>query len=168
MVDWSKLADIATFLGIVITISSILILYFGKIIRGSMGDKKSNLLTEGLGGFLFLIIYLIIPSLIIYLGINLKEYASQFIGNLIGLVLIIIQAIIFFIYETRKSKKNKYKTNWRYCILGIIASLISLGITFYFIYQKDLFFSVVSILFSFMILTFIAIKRVKYEGKNKK
>jgi hypothetical protein len=36
-------------------------------------------------------------------------------------------------------------------------------LTIYFIFQKDLFFSISSILFDFLILTLIAIKEVKYN-----
>lgn len=159
--SWEQSANIATTLGIIVTLSSIALIYFGKIIKKSFGKKKDDLLEEGLSGFFFLVMYLLIPSLIIYIIFNLTKYINQpTYYSLIGLFLIIIQSLILSIYSPKRQKCKK--GYWKFTIKGVILSTISLFITYLFMLKVDFFFGTVSALFNFLILTFIAIKETKY------
>jgi len=158
--NWGNSANIATTLGIVVTLLSIMLIYFGKIIRKSFGKKKDNLLEEGLSGFFFLVMYFIIPLLIIFITTNLLRYSTQLRYTVWGCLLIVVQFTILSIYAPKRKKCKK--GYWRFTIIGAFLSFISLSITYYFILEKDLFFSTVSILFNFLILTLIAIKETKY------
>jgi hypothetical protein len=155
--NWELASNISTTLAVIITISSILIIYFGKIIIRSLG-KKDDLLEEGLSGFWFLTMYLIIPSLVIFIATNLIKYSLQWKLNLLYVILICTQFIIFLIYTPKRNKTKK--GYWKFTISGLILNTISLLICYYL--RKDFFFFTISILFEFLILTFIAIKEVNY------
>ncbi len=141
--------------GIILTLLSILIIYFGKLIAKVRKIKEVSILNEGILGFSFLIMYALVPLLIIYCIINIKYLQTSIFTLLIGLILIIIQFVIILIYQPN----NKIKTNWWFTIKGIFFCTISIGITYYFFRINNLFYIIISLIFDIILLTYIAIKK---------
>ena len=155
--ELNSLGDFA----IILTIISILVIYFGKLIVKIKKIKKATILNEGILGFAFLSMYVLVPSLAIYAIINIKYFSSNVFPFLMGLGLILIQFVIFLIYKPKEDKKNEIR--WGFKIGAVLLCIISFSITYYFIKKSNIFYLIVSLLFNIIILTFIAIK----EGKLK-
>ena len=64
--------------GIILTIISILVIYFGKLIVNVRKIKKATILNEGILGFSFLGMYVLIPILAIYYLTHLKFFLDNF------------------------------------------------------------------------------------------
>jgi hypothetical protein len=164
MKDWTNLANIATSIGLLITLFGILIIYFGKGILKSRRELTKDTTSEVLNGILFLIQCIIIPGIIIYLIywagtkyliplIFLGEGIScvEFVKLLGGSIIIAIQYGIFWYYKDLKEKKAKTGVVY----ITSIFNLLAMG---WFIYSRNWYYLSASIIFIFLILTFMMIK----------
>jgi heme A synthase len=149
-------------LGIIFTIISVLVIYFGKLIIKIKKMKKTTILEEGVIGFSFLGLYVLLPLLIIYFLVNANFFLNNWKSQIFWVCLIIVQFVIFLLYQNR-NKSEKVKIKWGFIILGVLFASISLGITYYFLNSNNPLFFTISLLFNIIILTFIAIKENKLK-----
>jgi len=142
---------------ILLILISILIIYFGKIIVKVRKIKKATILEEGVMGFSFAGLYILIPLLTIYYLMNFHFFETNWKLNLFWIGLVLVQLALLTTHK-KQQKEKRIEVNWKLVIWRIILSIISIAITYYFWEINNLFYFITSLLFNIIILTLIAIK----------
>ncbi|PIN90541.1 hypothetical protein COU57_03310 [Candidatus Pacearchaeota archaeon CG10_big_fil_rev_8_21_14_0_10_32_14] len=154
----SNILDIS----IIITLVGIAITYFGRIIIKARKDLCSDITAEILEGIIFLIYYFIFPTLIIYLLI----YYFPLKINFYPALFIIIEGIFIYFLTLQT---NFEEINFNYKKVNFLIVTLSLFFNYtLFINDENIVFLIISIIFTFLIITLSAAIYSKGEGQISK
>jgi hypothetical protein len=160
-------------IGLFLTFLGALVVYFGKIILKSRKEITKDSLSETINAIIFMAQSIFLPILTIYV---LYQIVVQLILPLLrgtfsynpiiwfflGTILVLVQGKIFN-YYFEKIKTPTSRTN---STINFFIGIFIFSITFLFLIRKDWFFLGISLLFDFLIFTFMASRDPNRDDSN--
>jgi len=158
-----NLSNIATIVGALGILLGALIVYFGKIILKAKKELTKDWVSEILLGCIFFaliiiagVIVFIIPKLILEISSMEQKTINILIRYLIFLAIFSLQALIFKHLYKRVENTAKFKICKDINKEIVLFSALTIAITSLFFYIKNYLFAIPSIIFTYLIMTYLA------------